>query len=210
MSTNTNTTTNPVASPAAGAASPLTGAGIGAGPRPQPVTYEVSETRPLDSKRYVDQVVITGRTNEGVTLLMSPAAADVVAQIVLRFESILVAARSGRVQAHPSSGIDLTNVEGYDADMWMHVVVDLLSTCAMTRSAAALGQEVVYAKAVSGYLPPSPKRRTEIITLPTATWSASDPAAGGPVGDASVPADAETVLSLVNAADPVPAGGVEG
>lgn len=141
--------------------------------RVQPVTYEVIEARPLDSKTYVDQIVITGRTNEGITLLLSTEAADVVAQLLVRYEALVAAARNGDVLIDADAGVDITSVEGYDSDLWAHVAIDLLSARAMTLGAAALGQEVVYA---STALPASPARRLELVDAAIVSREPSGPA----------------------------------
>jgi hypothetical protein len=131
--------------------------------RVQPVTYEVIESRPLDSTVDPDQIAIVGRTNEGITLLLSPAAAGVAAQLLIRYEALVAAARKGDILVDERAGVDITSVEGYDSDLWAHIAIDLLSARAMTLGAAALGQEVVYARAASGYLPPKPNRRLDLV-----------------------------------------------
>lgn len=131
--------------------------------RTQPVTYSVMESRPLVSDGDADMVVITGRTNEGITLLMSTKAADVLAQLLARYEAAhqRMLASGGEDGVVSLEAVEVAAVDNYDPDVWTHTVVDLLANRGMALSAAALGQEIVYAATSpsgSGYLPPTPKR----------------------------------------------------
>ncbi|GAA3664457.1 hypothetical protein GCM10022237_25680 [Nocardioides ginsengisoli] len=98
----------------------------------------VTEAQTHLSTKHVGQAVVVGRDDAGeITMRMTPAAAEALAEILTRYEA-----------AHKHL-TDAYLARDYDPDLWVHVGVDLLAAKAMQLS---LGH--VETSPVSGYLPP--------------------------------------------------------
>lgn len=116
-------------------------------------TYQVTETQPLVSPKRVGQAAIVGRdTTGGIHLHLTHAAAEALAGILARYEAVHTAFRK-----HHGEDAD----DDYDADLWVHVAVNLLATRALAIATARPGtlqRQTAYASSEL----PSPRPRAEV------------------------------------------------
>lgn len=115
--------------------------------------YQVIESQLHASADHVDQVAVVGRSNDGIHILLTEPAAEVLAKLLIRATS------------------EPEDVEHLDNDLWAHVAIDLLANRALAMNASTLQQDVVYAMNVpgrSGYLQPG-RRRLGLAPTPEVT-----------------------------------------
>lgn len=123
--------------------------------------YRVIEAQLQASRANISQAGVVGRSDDGIHLVLTPAAAEVLAKILNSHDAHWVHTTDNE---HPPV---VHPIEDYDRDLWLHLSIDLLAARAMALSADALGQAVVYATRVrpdvSGYLEPRQRRGLKIV-----------------------------------------------
>lgn len=122
----------------------------------QAVRYQVVESQLQASREHVDQVAVVGRSNDGVHVVMTPAAAEALAKILVQHYT-----------AHQHK--QLPELDDFDASFWTHLSVDILVAKAHALAASQLKQDVVYATRIdpstSGYMRPKMRRGLELVEL---------------------------------------------